>query len=101
MNGSILNGFRKIPLSSNSHLAAPISINVPGCDADIVPHGQVSGDDVFLPGGVLIPLDVFFVVEQDIPFAITIDIPQRKSASDFNRIDLLLSPNESSSLCSD
>ena len=68
-----------------------------GCDADIVPHGQVSGDDVCLPGGVLIPLDGFFVGEQDILFAITIDIPQRKSVSDFNRIDLLFSPRKSMS----
>jgi hypothetical protein len=83
-------GVAGIPLGTDGDLALPIAIDVARGDADVVLFGELLGNDVLFPGGVLIPDDEVFITKQDVSLRVSIDIRQSEPVANTDSgIDLL------------
>ena len=69
-----------------------VAVDVASSDADVVALGETAGDDVFFPGGVLIPLNRRFVGEDNVGLAVSVDIGELEAVADLDRVDRLLAP---------
>jgi len=98
-NRPVFDRFGKVPLATNRNLAFAVAVDVARGEADIVPLGKIAGDEVLLPAGILIPLDRLLVGEDDVGFAITIDIGQLESVTNVDLVDFNPAPLIGGRLC--
>lgn len=91
-NGAIFNGLPVIPLPPDRDLAFSITVNIPCRDANVITLGQIFGDHVLGPIGVLVPLDGFLVRQNDIRFSITVNVCHLETITDIDLVDFLGPP---------
>ena len=87
-HGAILNTLAKIPLTSDRDFTATVPIDVSRRNANVIPLGEITSDDMLGPTGVLVPLDRTLVGQHDIRLAVAIDIGDLQSVTDLDRINL-------------
>ena len=73
-----------------SHGGLPVSIDVLSRNANVVAGAEIFSDDVFFPGGILVPLNSVLVGENDVWFLVAVDICNRDPVTDLNfSVDIL------------
>lgn len=77
-------GVGGVPLGTDGDFAFAVAVDVAGGDADVVTFGEAFGDDVFFPSGVLIPDDLVFIGEEDVRFAVALDICDGEAVADLD-----------------
>jgi hypothetical protein len=83
-------GIAWIPVSAHCDLDLTVSIDIPRRDTDVVAQlvaflaFMKSMEEVFLPGGILIPEEVALVREEDVLIPVAVDIPDGEAIANGN-----------------
>ena len=78
-----------IPFRAHRDFAAAVTVDIRRRDAHVVLFREILRDHEFLPRGIPIPNDLFFVGEQHVGLPVAIDVGDRESVADFDlRIDV-------------
>ena len=85
-DGSIFECLPEIPLPADRDFAFAVPIDISGRDADVVALGQIAGDDVFRPLGILIPLNRVLVGENDVRLPVTVHVGQLEAVADLDLV---------------
>ena len=71
-----------LPVGSQGEVDQAVAVDVEGVDADVVVSGTPLNDDTFLPGRVLVPDDLVGVDDDDVLFAVVVDVGQHNGIAD-------------------
>ena len=77
-------GFAGIPLGSHRYFHFSIIIDIGSGNADIIPKRQVLEHRMLFPGRVLEPGKLAFVGQEDVDFAVSIDVTNGNAVSDLH-----------------
>ena len=84
-NGSGLGGvggFARVPLCAGRDLGPPVAVDISYRNADVVTLGQVFYNDVFFPGGILVPGNVAGIAQDDVRFFVGIHVSDGDAVAD-------------------
>ncbi len=85
-----IGGLTWVPLGANRDFGFAVTVDVLGGDADVVAFGEIFADDVLCPRGVLVPLNRSLIGEENVGFAVAVDVCDRDAVTDADRgVDVL------------